>query len=271
MMADRSPHAAFRDFEHKGWQEVAFRYDDSWALVTTQSIEPLLDAARVAKGTRVLDVACGPGYVADAAAKRGALAIGIDFSSVMVDEARRRYPAVEFQGGDAEQLSFGDESFDAVVLNFGMLHLGQPERALNEAYRVLRRGGRVAFTVWDTPDRAIAFGIVLGAIQKHGDLNVPIPPGPPFFRFSDAAEATRALTAARFSNVAVTKAPQVWRLPSPDALFDIMYNGSVRNAALLRAQKPAVLEAIRQEIRSGSEKYRNELPMPAVLASAVRT
>lgn len=262
--------AAFHEFEHEGWQEVAARYHDGFASVTTQSVIPLLDAAGVAKGVRVLDVACGPGYAAEAAVARGASAVGIDFSSGMVEEARRRYPSVEFREGDAEQLPLPDSSFDAVILNYGMLHLARPELALSEAHRVLRPGGRLAFTVWDTPDKAIGFGIILGAIQKHGDMNVPIPPGPPFFRFSDPEESKRALLAAGFSNPMIAHVNQVWRLPSADALFEIFYNASVRNAALLRAQKPDVLETIRNEIREGVEKYRNALPMPSVLASAFR-
>ena len=233
-----------------------------------QSVIALLNAAHVTKGTRMLDVACGPGYAAAAAAALGASAIGIDFSSAMIEEARDRFPGIEFQEGDAEQLSFEDSSFDAVVLNFGMLHLARPEQALAEAHRVLRPGGRVAFTVWETPDKAIGFGIVLSAIQKHGDMNVPIPPGPPFFRFSDPAESERALAAAGFVNAAVTQVPQLWRLPSADALFEVMYNGSVRNAALLRAQKPEVVETIRREIRQAVVNAGYELPMPAVLASA---
>ena len=233
-----------------------------------QSVIALLDAAHVTKGARLLDVACGPGYAAAAAAALGASAIGIDFSSEMVAEARGRYPGIEFKEGDAEQLSFEDSSFDAVVLNFGMLHLARPEQALAEAHRVLRPGGRVAFTVWETPDKAIGFGIVLSAIQKHGDMNVPIPPGPPFFRFSDPAESKRALAAAGFVNGAVSQVPQLWRLPSADALFEVMYNGSVRNAALLRAQKPEVVETIRREIRQAVVNAGYELPMPAVLASA---
>ena len=146
--------AAFRQFEHQGWQEVASRYHVGFAAVTTQSVSALLDAAQVTTGTSVLDVACGPGYAAGAAAARGARAIGVDFSSEMVEEARRRYAGGEFREGDAEALSFPDSSFDAVVLNFGMLHLGRPEQALAEAHRVLRAGGRIAFTVWDTPDVA---------------------------------------------------------------------------------------------------------------------
>ena len=259
--------AAFRKFEHRGWQEIATRYHSGFAAVTTQSIPALLDAARVSNGTRALDIACGPGYAAAAAAARGAFVLGIDFSSEMVEEARGRYPGIEFQEGDAEQLSFTESSFDAVVLNFGMLHLGRPERAIQEACRVLRPGGCIAFTVWDTPDKAIGFGIVLSAIQKHGDVNVPIPPGPPFFRFSDPEEGKRILGSAGFVNVAVKQVPQVWRLDSPDALFDVMYHGSVRNAALLRAQKPGVLEEIRREMRDAVTRHHGELAMPAVLIS----
>jgi SAM-dependent methyltransferase len=260
--------AAFRRFEHLGWQEVASRYHGGFAAVTTQSTAALLDAATVATRTRVLDVACGPGYITAAAASRGAIATGIDFSSEMIQEASSRYPGLDFQEGDAEQLAFGDSEFGAVVSNFGMLHLGRPELAIHEAFRVLQPGGRIAFTVWDTADKAIAFGIVIAAIQKYGDLNVPIPPGPPFFRFSDPEQSRHVLLAAGFLNPFVTQVPQVWRLEYSDALFDVMYNGSVRNAALLRAQRPDVLEVIRAEIRRGVEEHHLELPMPAVLATA---
>src|SRR5262245_39026675 len=81
---------AFRQFEHDGWQQIASRYHAGFAAVTTQAISALLDAARVTQGTRVLDVASGPGYVAAAATARGAVATAIDFSSEMVEEARGR-------------------------------------------------------------------------------------------------------------------------------------------------------------------------------------
>jgi len=257
----------FRQFEHQGWQEIASRYHSGFAAVTTQCVPALLDAARVSNGTRVLDVACGPGYVAAAAAARGATATGIDFSSAMVEEAQGRYPGIDFHEDDAEGLSFSDSSFDAVVMNFGLLHLGRPDQAIREVHRVLKPGGRGAFTVWTTPDKARGMGIVLDAIRKFGDLNVPIPPGPPFFRFSDSEESKRVLTVAGFTDIAVTEVPQVWRLSSSDELFEVMYNGSVRNAALLRAQKPDVLEKIREEIRLQVERAGKELPMPAVLIS----
>lgn len=257
----------FHEFEHAGWEKLPARYHDAFADLTTQSIRHLLDAVAVKPGTKLLDVATGPGYVAAAAARRGATAIGMDFAAAMVAQARGRYPEVEFKEGDAEKLPFPDASFDAVTVSFGMLHFGAPERALAEAHRVLRPGGKIAFTVWAPPSESRGFGIVLDAIQKHGNMNVPIPPGPPFFRFSDPAECKKALSAAGFRPAEVKKIPQTWRVESGQALWDIMLGSTVRTGALLRAQTPQALEAIRAEVIAG---YKEKLPMPAVLASATK-
>lgn len=270
----RNNSQSFRDFEWEGWQKVAGLYHDSFAGVTVQCIANLLDAANVLKGKRVLDLACGPGYAAAAAASRGADVLGIDFSPQMVAEARTRHRDVSFQEGDAESLALDAASFDAVIMNFGMLHLEHPDRAMREVFRILRPGGLFAFTVWDIPQRTAGFGVVLSAIQKHGDINVSIPAGPPFFRFSDLEEAARELTPVGFTDIRSIVVPQTWRLATADRLFEIMMNASVRNAALLHAQRPEVLAAILNEIRSGLETFRTaagfELPMPAILTSARR-
>ena len=151
----------FHSFEQSGWQRAAAQYGDAFGGLTSQTIPRLLAAANVSSGTRLLDVASGPGYVAAAAAAVGASAIGVDFSSEMVRLAARRYPGIRFQEGDAEALAFPDESFDAVTINFGVLHLARPDAALAEARRVLVPGGRCAFTVWATPEVSVGFGIVL--------------------------------------------------------------------------------------------------------------
>ena len=257
----------FREFEHAGWEKLPARYHDAFSTLTTQAIGPLLDAVS-ASGKRLLDVASGPGYVAAAAAERGAEVIGVDFAAAMVAEASRRYPEVKFQEGDAEELPFPDASFDAVTMNFGLLHLGRPERALAEACRVLRRGGRFAFTVWAKPEEARGFAIVLGAIQKHGNMNVPLPSGPPFFRFSDAEECRRALLASGTSESrSEDGAADLAASNRPQALWDFMLGSTVRTGALLCAQTPQALAAIRADVIAAAK---NEVPMPAVLASASR-
>jgi hypothetical protein len=113
---------------------------------------------------------------------------------------------------------------------------------------------------------------VLRAIEDHGVIDVGLPAGPPFFRFSDPTECTRRLEDAGFVRPEVRRLPIVWHLSSPDALFDAVMRGGVRTAALLRAQTAEALERIRGAIRDRVTAYDRggviELPMAAVLASA---
>jgi len=255
-------------------QRAARGYDDAFGSLTRQAIDPLLDAAQVRAGARVLDVASGPGYAAAAAAQRGAQVTALDFSAAMVEMARSQNPEIEFREGDAGALSLADDSFDAVVMNFGMLHLARPESAVSEALRVLRPGGRYAFTVWAKPEEAVGFGIILDAVRKHGNPDVPLPPGPPFFRFSDAGECDKVLKVAGFRKVDVRKVPQVWRFSASGLLFEAFLTGTVRTQALLHAQSAPALAAIREAVGKVAGEYENhgtvEIPMPAVLAAGAK-
>jgi SAM-dependent methyltransferase len=267
---------SFHDFEHQGWstEEIATGYHDALSPITTQTVGALLDAAGVGRGTRVADVATGAGYAAAAAAERGAVVVGVDFSTAQLALARRLYPGVEFREGDAGALPFPDGSLDAVVSNYGVPHFPDPDAFLREALRVLRSGGRIASSVWAAPAESVGLGIVYGAVQAHGRMDVSLPPGPNFFLFSDPAQCERSLQAAGFRSAAVTKVPQVWRVASPDAPFEAVMRGTVRAAALLRAQTPEALAAIRDAIRKAASAYTRdgaiELMMPAVIAAAER-
>ncbi|SAL21310.1 methyltransferase type 11 [Caballeronia peredens] len=272
----------FAAFEKDGWEHVVQPYDDYFGRLTIQSHPALLDALGVGPGTRMLDVAAGPGYLAAAAIERGATATAIDFSATMIAHARQLHPDVEFQFAAAEHLPFDAQSFDAVGISFGLLHFPEPERALVEAARVLRQGGRIAFTAWAPPERAVGFGMVLDAVQLHGKLDVGLPPSPPFFRFSDPDECVRVLTEAGFADARAAEVEQTWHLVLPETPFDGLMHGGVRMAALLRAQSKSALAAIEQEVKSRAMAYSQRgtqhgaqhgellVPMPCVLASAVR-
>ena len=266
----------FGEFEHGAWQKVVKEYDDFFGSLTVQSIEPLLDATGIARGMRVLDVATGPGYVAAAAARRGAQVTGLDFSAAMVALAKSRYPDLRFQEGNAQALPFADASFDAVVTCFGLLHFPDADQALREAFRVLRSGGRLGISVWASADRAVGFGNMLDAIRDNGNVDVGLPPGPSFFRFSDPAECRRTLEAAGFGSVRSTEVAQTWRFPSVSAWFDGVERSTVRTAALLKAQTPQAYAAIRAAFEKRGEAYRGEggrvdVPMPAMITTATRT
>ena len=264
--------AAFRALEHAGWEGRVDGYDAAFRTLTAQTIAPLLDAANIGPSMRVLDEATGPGYVAAAAVQRGAHVTATDFSAAMVAETRRRHPEMDVQEADAEALPFTDGSFDAVVMNFGVLHLAQPDLAFAEACRVLRPGGRFAFTVWAVPEVSVGLGMVLRAVQAYGTTDVSLPSGPPFFRFSDPEECRRALEAVGLTDVQSSTLPLLWQFPHPEAVFAAIQQGTVRTAALLRAQTPAALDAIREAVCAKAATYATasgvDVPMGAVLTSA---
>src|SRR5712692_2796284 len=266
---------AFRDFEQAGWQRAAEHYGEAFGALTTQTADALLDAVHATNGTRLLDVATGPGFIAGAAAARAAIVTGLDFSPAMIAAARARFPAIDFREGDAEALPVDEASFDAVVMNFGMLHLARPEAAIAEAHRVLRPGGRFAFTVWGAPELALGFGLVVRAVEKYGEPGVGLPEGPPFFQFSDAVACRTTLNAAGFSDVDVGTLRLTWEMTSPDTVFEAVSHGGVRTAAVLRAQTPGALEQIRAAVRRGVEAYWSRdgtfaVPMLVVLASGMK-
>jgi len=265
----------FSAFEHEGWERAAQAYHTYFGDLAAQSNHAMLGALGVGRGTRFLDVASGPGYLAAAARRRGADVAGVDFSVAMVEKARRVFPGLEFRIGDAEDLPFPDESFGAVGISFGMEHFQHPERALAEAFRVLQPGGRIAFTVSATPDKAVGIGMVLKAIEKHGTTDVPVPPGPPLFRFSDWGESRRALLEAGFVQQEVREVDQTLVLRAPDTPFHALMCGGVRVAAMLHAQTPAALALIERAVAHDAEAYRSDagelrIPMCCVLASALK-
>jgi SAM-dependent methyltransferase len=165
-------------------------------------------------------------------------------------------------------------SFDAVAMNFGVLHLARPEAAIAEACRVVRPGGRYGFTAWADPGRAVGFALVLDAVRRCG-APVELPAGPDFFRFSDPAACEAALRSAGFATVDVRRLDLTWRLASADDLFRAFHLGTARTGALLRGQDDAARARIVDAVRAAAERYRTPdggiaVQMPAVLAPARR-
>jgi SAM-dependent methyltransferase len=264
---------AFDAFEATGWatKDVG-AYDSLAGRVTARLAEPLLAAVGAGAGTRILDVATGPGYVAARAAELGADPVGLDFSEAMVAFARVRAPEVEFVHGDATELPFPDGSFDAAVGAFVLLHLGSPERAVAEAARVLKPGGRAAFTVWDVPSRGRWLGVLLDAVADVGAAPpADVPPGPPLFRFADESEFRRLLGDADLVDVDVDTIDFTLALESADELWDGLVAGTVRVRPAVAAQTDAVQAAIRARFEELLAEYRGadgyEVPVAVKLGS----
>lgn len=111
-----------------------------------QIIQRIVEAAGDAGRGRILDLACGPGIVTAALAERAAAVVAFDATPEMLKKARERcekagLTQVEFQQGDAENLTFADASFDGVVTRLAIHHFVNPGRVIGEMFRVLKPGG----------------------------------------------------------------------------------------------------------------------------------
>jgi ubiquinone/menaquinone biosynthesis C-methylase UbiE len=264
---------AFNAFEAAGWEEQVSGYEDFFGPITTRLVGPLLDAAEVDRGARVLDVASGPGYAAAAAAERGASVIGVDIAEGMLSLARRLHPQLDFRFGNAEALPFADGSFDAVVANFVLLHVGRPERAAAEFARVLDADGRVALTVWDFPSQARFHGVLLDAMAQAGASSPQdIPLGPPIFRFSDEQEFAGLLREQGLDDIDVRTVSFSHAQPSPDALWRGLLAGTVRLSAMILQQTHDMQREIRAAFDQIAQQYQAgaglALPVSVKLASA---
>ena len=189
---------AFDAFEAEGWAaKEAAAYDALAGRVTARLAEHLLDAVEASAGTSLLDVATGPGYVAERAVARGAEVVGLDLSEAMLEFARARVAGAEFVHGDATALPFEDSSFAAVTAAFVLLHLGQAgagggggsTRSESGRQGCVHRLGRAdARAVAGRPPRC-GRGRRCDAAGGH-------PAGPPIFRFADDVEFARLLSNA---------------------------------------------------------------------------
>jgi ubiquinone/menaquinone biosynthesis C-methylase UbiE len=262
---------AFNAFEAAGWEERALAYDRFFGSTTSQAVQPLLDAASVAVGTRVLDIATGPGYVAGEAARRGASVVGVDVAAAMVALARPLHPGLEFQRADAQALPFEDASFDAVVGNFAILHLGRPEEAVTEFVRTLAPGGALALTVWDRPERARFIGVMLDAVAEAGAAPPQdVPVGPDFFRFSVDEEFDALLGEPGLEDRRVKTIAFSYQASTADEFWNGLVGGTVRMSALVLGQPEGTQRRIREAFDRRLEEYRRadgfELPVSVKLA-----
>ncbi len=261
--------SSLKSFEAAGWNEQADSYDLLTGRVTARVAGPLLDAADVMAGHRVLDVACGTGGLSAAAARRGASPVGIDLAEAMVDAAREALPGVEFRVGDAESLPFPDDGFDAAIGGFVLNHLPHPARCADECARVVAPGGRVAFAVWDRPVRSPLVALLGHALeQAGGDREAGVPEGPDDFRYADGGRMRALLEGAGLVDVAIDRLELAVEVDDADALWNGLTGGLVRAPAALAAHDDATRAKVREAFDQLAARFvgpDGSLSVPAVV------
>jgi len=219
-----------------------------------QWTQPMLDAASVAGGSpRILDVACGTGVLARAAAERLGSAdsiAGIDPNDGMLAVARRSAPAIEWRAGRAEALPWDDASFDVVLCQFGLMFFEDRETGLREMARVLRAAGRMAVAVWDSLGRCAGFAELtrlLGRVcgQEAADaLRAP-------FALGDTGELGSLFARAGVAGARIDTLAGTARFPSLDAWI----RTNVRGWSFSELVDDEQLEALVREAQRGMARF----------------
>lgn len=266
----------FAALERREWADagVAQSYARVFAQAADMVVPHLVGAVGVGTRTKALDLCCGHGNVTSGLVKAGGQVTGLDFSPAMLDMASAAVPEALFVEGDAMELDFDDACFDVVTIGFGMPHVPEPPKVVAEARRVLRPGGRLAFSVWCGPDVDTALGYVFGAIAQHGAPDIALPSGPGANDYADPALAFPVLRAAGFANCQQTTVASEWQVSDPGAPYDFFRDGTARGGALLRPQPSENAVAIRAAVvaevldKHGQGPEWN-IPIPAVVTVAV--
>ena len=209
------------------------------------------DAARLAPGQRVLDVACGTGVLAREAATRvspGGSVTDLDRNEGMLAVARRRAPAIEWQPGRAESLPFAERAFDAVVSQFGLMFFEDRGGALREMWRVLRPGGRLAVAVWDALENSPGYADMTKLLQRlFGDRARSSLATP--FALGDPGTFRSLFAAAGIANVQIRTPDGTARFPSLASWVHTDVKGWTLADLIDEAQYRALLQEAKRELQ----------------------
>jgi len=214
--------------------------------------EQLCETADLQAGWRVLDVATGSGNAALAAARRGCEVVGVDYVPALLHRGRMRaeveHLSVEFREGDAEELPFPADSFDAVISIYGVMFAPRHDRAAAELARVCRPGGRIALASW-TPEGFIGdtFRLFSRYLPPALGLQPPV-------RWGDEAYL-RQLFAERAASVISYPRTAVFRFRSAEEnvnFFRTYYGPTLRAFEALDADRGA---ALYREMVALAEQY----------------
>jgi ubiquinone/menaquinone biosynthesis C-methylase UbiE len=230
------------------------------AAMGNDMTKAIVAAARVEPGMRVLDVACGTGEpgISVAALLRGSGdVIGVDISPEPLKIAAERVAQrgltnVKFQQADAHALPFADESFHRITSRLGVMFFSEPQRALNEIWRVLKPGGTATLVAWGPIDQPY-FQTTIGTVLKLMPGSAIPEAGLKMFSFAESGTLASALRHARFSRVdeRFVTLPFTWP-GTPAEVWEYFQNVAVPFASVLQsipgARRAEVDETVLREI-----------------------
>jgi SAM-dependent methyltransferase len=257
--ATADPFAKFKAAQREAWSVFA-----PVEIATTIPAAKLVKFAQIASGQKVLDLACGTGVVAVTAALRGAQVCGLDLSPVLLERAHHNAATagvdIDFIEGDAEALPYPDASFDVVLSQFGHIFTPRPAVVVKEMLRVLKRGGRIAFSTWP-PDSfpGRGFGFIARQVPRAPGAEPPAPPpqwGDPNIISERLGAAVTDLTFDRATLTMPSLSPRHFRAAQEKTIGPLTkLVDSLQNDPAKLAQVRAEFDAMARDVLDGNAAH----------------
>ena len=217
-----------RRVQRYGWDKAALYYESSWKQQLKPAHDRMLELADLQPGEKVLETACGTGLVVFRAARSVAPqgeVIGTDISDAMVQTAAETAQElgirnVIFQQMDAEQLKLDDAVIDVALSGLGLMYMPDPVRALQEKYRVLKPGGRVAVAIWGERNKC-GWSDIFPIVDKRVASDVC----PMFFQQGTGNTLNKSLEQAGFEDITTERFDSVLRFESAEHFITAAFSG----------------------------------------------
>ncbi len=256
----------FKDVLRKDWDCAAGGWEKWWEVIEKGSrgvSERLLELAGVKEGDKVLDIATGIGEPAISAARkvgpRGRV-VAVDFSRSMLEAARRRAVElgignIEFSVMDGEELKLEECEFDAVLCRWGLMFFPDPAKALDTIKGLLKKGGRLAAALWDTPDKVPMISLPMEVVRKEMRLPTPSTEKPTPFSLAGRARCESMFKEAGYNGVSTEGVAVTLELPSAEAYIDFIKDVAGPVVTLIRDQTEERKAYVWRAVKEACKRY----------------
>src|SRR5215216_559398 len=272
---------AARQRSRAAWDDVApgwyTQRDDLWR-VSRQVSEWMIRRLDPQPGNIVLELAAGVGDTGLMAARlvgESGRVIITDFAPEMVAAARRRAEDVgvenaEFRTLDAERMDLETDSMDGVLCRWGYMLMVDPAAAFAETRRVLRSGGRLAFSVWAARERNPGLSLGGKALAELGHVPPPDPEAPGAFVMADPVRIRDLVVGAGFAEPEMEEVPFRWRFANEDAYWRFLIDTAASVSPVLRSLPPEAQRTVRERVHEAARPFHSGegYDFPAVCLNA---
>ena len=273
---------AIREQQKSSWNQFSAGWK-KWDKLNMQFIAPvakaIIEGVSPGNQQRILDVAGGtgePGLTIAGMLKAGTVTIA-DLSPGMLAVAQehaqlRGIKNIDTVVCDVCELPFADNSFDAITCRFGFMFFPDMQLAANELSRVLKPGGRIAVSVWNTPDTNFWITVMMGTIAKNMTLPSPPPGAPGMFRCAQPGMMSQLFATAGFKNMRDEAIPLNFHCETIDQYWSMMTEVGAPIVAALSKATPDTVQQIKTQvfelIHSRHGDHDIDIPASAVVTYA---